>query len=135
MSTLDLLIFIVGATVSLVSIGSTGVTGPSNPSSPPPHAVNNHAAVHSQIVLIAVDAIGVTAVIVFILAGTTVGVVTGPKELVKIHVVAKAFHTALFVLSINLLDLLELAFDSIDLIELGLLVMNSVFKVLKLLLV
>ena len=135
MSTLDLLILIVGATVSLVSIGSTGVTGPSNPSSPPPHAVNNHAAVHNQIVLIVVEAIGAIAVIVFTLAGTTVGVATGHIDPTVIHAVVKTFLTALLVLSTNLLDLLEFVLDSIAVIEFGLLVIVDVLYVLKLLLV
>jgi hypothetical protein len=111
MSTSFWFILIVGAIVSFVSIG------PSGQSSPPPHAANKPAAVQNQIVLIAVDAIGVTAVMVFMLAGTIVGVVTGHRDPVKIHVVAKTFPTDLFVFSKNLLDLLELVFDSIDSIE------------------
>jgi hypothetical protein len=103
---------IVGAILSF----SWGLIGPSGQSSPLPHATSNPAAVQNQIVLIAVDAIGVTAM-VFMLAGTTVGVVTGHMELAAIHAVVKTFLTALLVFSINLLDLLELAFDSIDSIE------------------
>jgi TRAP-type C4-dicarboxylate transport system permease large subunit len=103
----------VGAMLSF----SWGLIGPSGQSSPLPHATSNPAAVHREIVLIAVEASGAIAVIVFTLAGTTVGAVTGPIEPATIHVVAKAFLTALLVFSINLLDLLELAFDSIDSIE------------------
>jgi hypothetical protein len=129
----DLLTLIVGAIVSF-SVGSIGL-GLSMSSSLPPHATNKPAAVHREIVLIAVEASGVMAVIVFTLAGTTLGAVTGPIEPAKIHVVAKAFQTALFVLSTNLLDLLELAFDSTDSIELGLLVICDIQYVVKLLLV
>jgi hypothetical protein len=85
---------------------------------------SNKIAVHSHIVLIAVDAIGLTAVIVFILAGTTVGVVTGHIELAVIHVAVKTFLTALFVLSINLFDFLSFKLDSLELIEFGLLIME-----------
>jgi hypothetical protein len=103
--------------VSFVSIGQ------SISSSLPPHAANNPAAVHREIVLIAVEASGAIAVIVFTLAGTTVGAVTGPIEPATIHVVAKAFLTALFVLSTNLLDFLSFKLDSVELMEFGLLVM------------
>jgi hypothetical protein len=118
----DLLTLIVGAIVSFVSIGQSG------PSSPPPHAVNNPAAVHSEIVLIVVEVSGAIVLIVFTLAGTTVGVVTGPIEPATIHVVAKAFLTAFFVLSTNLLDFLPFNLDSVELIEFGLLVMWNTNK-------
>jgi hypothetical protein len=87
---------IVGAIVSLVSIGLYGFGGFSGQSSPPQHAVSSPAAVHSEIALIVV-AIGATAVIVFTLAGTTVGAVAGHignKELAPIHAFIKTSLTA-----------------------------------------
>ena len=119
----DLLILIVGGVVSF-SVGFSGLIGPSISSSPPPHAVSKLAAVHMEIVLIVVEARGAMLVILFILAGIMVGVVTGPIELVNIHVLTKAFLTALFVLSKKLPDLLEFMFDSIGLKESELLVMS-----------
>jgi hypothetical protein len=90
---------------------------------------SNNTAVHSQIVLIDVDAIGVIAVIVFTLAGTTVGVLTGAIEPATIHVVVRAFLTALFVLSTNLFDFFSFKLDSsVELIEFGLLVMWNTNK-------
>jgi hypothetical protein len=85
--------------VSLISSGSSLL-----------HATNKLAAVHREIVFAAVDASGAIAVIVFILAGTTVVevvVAIGHMELATIHVVVKAFLTALFVFSIKLEVLLH----------------------------
>jgi hypothetical protein len=81
--------------LSLVSIGPSDQLGHSSP----PHAANRLAAVHSQMVFTAVEASGVTAVIVFTEAGTTVGVATGHIELAAIHAVVKAFLTAFLVFS------------------------------------
>jgi hypothetical protein len=100
-STSLLFISIDGAILSLVSIG---FTGPSGSSSPPPQAENKLAAVHSQIVLTAVEAIGAIAVIVFTLAGITLGVVVvavGIMLLTPIQVFIKVSLTAFLVFSIN----------------------------------
>ena len=97
-SILDWLTLIVGAIVSLVSIGVSGQ------SSPPPHAVSSPAAVHSEIVLIAVEAVGANAVIVFTLAGMKVDVVVvaiGAIVLAAIHVLTRVSLTAFLVLSTN----------------------------------
>ena len=96
-STLDLLTFIVGGVVSL---GSIGLSGPSSL----PQAVNKDAAVHREIALATLLATGATAEIVFTLAGTKVAVdvvAIGHIEPATIHVVVKAFLTALFVFSTN----------------------------------
>jgi hypothetical protein len=87
------------------------------------NAASNSAVVHCQTVLMVVDTTGSIRVMLFALAGITVGLV-GRMLLATIHVVVKTFLTALFVLSINLLDLLELDFDSSDSIELEFLVMG-----------
>jgi TRAP-type C4-dicarboxylate transport system permease large subunit len=95
---------------------------------------NNIAAVHNEIVLIVVDAIGAIRVIVFTLAGTTLGVPTGAIEPAAIHVVVRTFLMTLLVLSTKLLDFFESILDSIELIEFGLLVIWDVLYVVKFLL-
>ena len=111
-STSDRFTLIVGATVSFLSIGLTGVSGPS---SPPPHAVSSPAAVHREIVLIALEAVGAIAVIVFTLAGKTVDVVVvaiGAIVLAAIHVLIRVSLTAFFVLFTKFEYLLGCLVDS-----------------------
>ena len=107
-SMLDLLIFILGGVVSLISSGHSSL----------PHADNSCAAAHREIVLTAVDVIGEIAVMVFTLAGITVGVVVvaiGTIVLIHIHVLINVSLTAFLVFSMNLLYLLGWLTDSVDL--------------------
>ena len=73
----------------------------------------------------AVEAIGAIWVIVFTLAGTTLGVPTGAIEPAAIHVVVRTFLMTLLVFSTNLLDFLDSILDSIELIEFRLSAMNK----------
>ncbi|MBR4634189.1 hypothetical protein IKO50_04520 [bacterium] len=110
-----MLTLIVGGVVSLISIGSSG-------QSSPPQAVSKDAAVHREMALATVDAVGATTEIVFTLAGTKVAVVVvaiGHIVLAAIQVLVRTFLTALFVFSTNLLALDSCFGDSIELIELS----------------
>jgi hypothetical protein len=114
-STSDLLMLMVGGVVSLTLIGSSG-------QSSPPQAVSKDAAVHREMALATVDAVGATTEIVFTLAGTKVAVVVvaiGHIVLAAIQVLVRTFLTALFVFSTNLLDLDSCFGGSIELIELS----------------